>query len=104
MSSDVESSFNELKTVTRVRAELERAQEKHPRWPSDLGRQLLVVSEEMGEAVQAGVSLMEYEDTGVDLDDSADRTVWHELNDKINNEMIQVAAMALRFLMNRTVR
>jgi hypothetical protein len=76
-------------------AELDKAETKHPGWPNDLLHQVMIVSEEMGEVQQATLNYVEY----------AIGTTWGGdlggLNDKIDAEMVQVLAMALRFLYHR---
>jgi hypothetical protein len=78
--------------------ELGRAQRKHPFWPEALWRQALVVREEMGEVDRAVLSFYENEDR---TSDGAPGMSPTEANGHIDMEMVQVAAMALRFLFNR---
>lgn len=88
--------------TTKVLPEMERAEQKHPRWPRDLAHQMLIVNEEAGEVSQACLNLIEY--LGKDFALSIQRDPKRlELELEIDKEMTQVAAMALRFLVHREV-
>ena len=76
-----------LDILNKINDEIKRAEALHPEWPSDLCEQVLVVSEEMGEAQKAVLQFVQ----GEVLTD-----------ENIDEEMIQVAAMAVRFLMHRS--
>lgn len=65
-----------------IAEELKRAREKHPNYPEDLFRRLAILSEEVGEVTMA---VNDYDD-GLD-------TLPH-----IREELIQTAAMCVRFL------
>jgi NTP pyrophosphatase (non-canonical NTP hydrolase) len=67
-----------------VERELSRSKKQHPDWPKNLFEAYAIVAEECGEVAQA---ILDWKDRAGD-------------EDKIVNEMIQVAAMALRFLEN----
>ena len=85
-----------MSIFTSAKREMARAEAKHPVWPWDLLHQVMIVSEEMGEVQQAALNLVEYNATGSTLPE----TVTH-LEDLIDAEMTQVAAMTLRFLYHR---
>lgn len=89
--------------VENIRFEIERAVEKHPRWPSDLLRQIMIVTEEMGEAQQAALNYIE--ETENEGQRKAHEGIWKEnlnrLSLYIDDEMEQVAAMAIRFLYHK---
>ena len=74
---------------------------KHPKWPQDLCRQALVVGEEAGELQQAVLNSVEYSEAGWDIDFAPDRLHYDKLQSRIDEEAVQVAAMALRFLLAR---
>lgn len=85
----------------RVLREIDRAEKLHPDWPVDLLRQCVVVSEEAGESLQAGLNLVErIEYNGKHPHARLDVTA---LQTALDEEMIQTAAMAIRFLYNRSV-
>lgn len=73
-----------LKPLEPIKKELDRAEKKHPNWPTDMFRQLAIMQEEAGEVTQA-VLHFHYESG----------TVEH-----IREELIQTAAMCLRMLKN----
>ena len=65
-----------------IRAELERAQSKHPDWPTDIIHAAAIVGEESGELTRAALQWT-YEDGDID---------------ETQKEAIQVAVTAIRFL------
>jgi hypothetical protein len=93
-----ERSYLKL-VATLVIPELMRAEEKFPGWPTDLLHQVMIVSEEMGEAQQAALHIIEA--PGVIFNDTDRDEQMTDLHKKLDAEMVQVAAMALRFLANR---
>lgn len=72
------------RVIDRVLAEVDRAERKHPCWPSDVIHAAAIVAEESGEMMRAAVRAT-YEDGGLA---------------EAEAECIQVAATALRFLMH----
>ena len=84
-----------------VLPEILRAVKKHPKWPTDLCRQALIVGEESGELQQAVLNAVEYSEAGWDIDFAPDRLHYNKLQNRIDEEAVQVAAMALRFLLGR---
>lgn len=72
--------------VTKVFAELRRAEEKFPGFPSDPLHALAIVQEEMGETTKAVLQHI-YEPSKSNGDD-------------VEKEAIQMAAMALRFVLH----
>lgn len=90
--------------LEEVAREVDRAECLHPEWPTDLLRQVMVVSEEMGEVQKAALTLVERLEDGQcgEMD-----SFWKErivrLNLDIDEEAVQVAAMVLRFLYNRRI-
>ncbi len=66
-----------------IQAELKRAEEQHPTWPTDAFEQLAIIGEEFGELQQA---VLQYKHEGGSFE-------------SIQHEGIQVAAMVQRFLM-----
>jgi len=75
---------NVSEAVKLALAELKKAEEKHPNWPSDPIHAAAIVAEEAGELVQA----------------SLDTTYSGGSQDRMRAEASQVAAMGLRFLAN----
>lgn len=73
-----------VESVKQVLNELYRAEHLHPVWPSDPVRQVAILVEEVGEAVQAANDVLH---KGCD----------HE---KLRRELIQTGAMAIRCLIN----
>lgn len=73
------------KVISLVMQELLRAEEIHPKWPTDLVRAAANVSEEAGELVQAVNNHDEKPEVG---------------KAAIVTEAVQTAATALRFLKN----
>lgn len=68
-----------------IEEELQKAEEKHPNWPSNIFEQMAIVNEEAGEAVRACLHL-KHENGGE-----------HDIHD----ELIQTAAMCIRMLINK---
>jgi hypothetical protein len=87
-----------------VELEIDRAESKHPSWPSDLLRQVMVVTEEMGEVQKAALNLTEEAERplGQEMPESREERLKRMAMD-MDEEMVQVAAMALRFLYNRRI-
>jgi hypothetical protein len=71
--------------MAKVTAEIKRANEKHGDFPKDLMLRVCIVAEEMGEVQKAVVN---YKLAGASIED-------------VDKEMIQLAAMALKFLVSR---
>lgn len=91
--------------------ELAAAEEKHPIWPANRLRQVVVVSEEAGETLRTALTIIEQEETyiqkatvGGPPKDLYEITLDHnnlaKLEEDLEKEMAQVGAMALRWLMN----
>lgn len=74
----IENIINEIIT------ELNRAETKHPMWPTDLIHAVAIVAEESGEAVQAALQ-HQYEDGSLK---------------NIKTELIHTATTAIRMLKN----
>ena len=72
--------------IRQIRAEVVRAQDLHPEWPTDPMHALAIVSEEYGEFAKAVLQTV-YEYPKSTPDD-------------IEEEAIQMAAMAVRFLLS----
>ena len=72
--------------VKDILAELQRAEEKHPNWPTDPLHAVAVLGEEFGELTQAVLNVVY---------DPAKGSV-----NFVREEAIQTAAMAIRFLIN----
>jgi NTP pyrophosphatase (non-canonical NTP hydrolase) len=79
-----QTTMEKNKTLEAVKAELDRALEKFPLWPTDPLHALAVVVEEVGE-LQKEVLQSVYE---------PHKSTW----ESVRKEAVQVAAMALRFL------
>jgi len=75
------------RVVEDVFAELRRAETTHPSWPTDPFVGVAVITEELGETAQAII----------------DARYKGASRDRIYDEAVQVAAMALRFLLNMPV-
>lgn len=73
------------KIVDELKAELSKAEEKHPIWPTDAVHASAILNEEAGELTQSALDF-HYGDTA-DVE-------------RMREEAIQVGAMALRFLKN----
>lgn len=69
--------------VTAILAEVERAVNKHPYWPSDIIHAAAIVGEESGELTKAAI---QWKHEGADIIEA-------------QKEAIQVACTAIRFLM-----
>ena len=69
--------------IMEILMEVERAHQKHPKWPDCPIKQIAIVSEESGELTRAGNQLDEGKGTF----------------DEIRLEAIQTAAVTIRFLM-----
>lgn len=76
--------MNRTTAIRAVCDELNRAYSKHPEWPRNVFMGLAIISQELGEAYQAALRAAF---VGGD----------HEA---VSKEVVQVAAMALRFLCN----
>jgi hypothetical protein len=103
--------------IELVCREIERAEKKHPNWPTDRLRQVVVMCEEAGEALRAALLIIETEEelVGVgaynELDghntaqDAYEVTLQYNrmarLEEDLEDEVVHTAAMALRWLMNR---
>jgi hypothetical protein len=74
--------------------ELQHAERKHPGWHTDAVRQVAVLMEEAGEAMQATLNMVEWEEFRPDLPRDPD------LEAKVLKEVAQTGAMALRYLIN----
>lgn len=72
------------KVIADVCSEVLRAEQKHPCWPDNDFEALAILTEEVGEAAQAMIEEKHY---GAPHDD-------------VRKEMIQCAAMAIRWLIN----
>ena len=72
--------------IASILAELERAEAKFPKWPTDWIHAAAIVAEEAGELTRASLKLT-YEDRTLSFHD-------------LETEAIQTAAMAIRFLKN----
>jgi hypothetical protein len=87
--------------------ELHRAEAKHPGWPVDRLRQVAIIVEEAGEALQAALNIIETEETLVRQVPQTDKAIqvnyeWMvKLEEDLEAEVASTAAMALRWLMNR---
>lgn len=70
--------------ISAILAELHRAEQLHPDWPTDLIHQIAIMSEEAGEVIKAGNDVTFSEG---DIDD-------------VRAELIQTAAMCIRVYKN----
>jgi hypothetical protein len=104
------------KAIELVTTELRRAEAKHPGWPADRLRQVVIIAEEAGEALRAALTIIETEEKMVGVDASGkDNGTWRgdpyeitlsynkmaRLEEELEAEVVQTAAMALRWLLNR---
>lgn len=95
--------------ISLVLTELARASEKHPVWPADRLRQVVVITEEAGEALKEALTIIETEEhlvrTCLPPKDPYDITLTYnkmaKLEENLEKEVVQTAAMAIRWLMNR---
>lgn len=79
------------RAIERIMKELQRAEDKHPGWHQDPLRQVAIISEESGEAMQATLNQLEYsEAAGIPM----------VITEDILKEVAQTGAMALRYLLN----
>lgn len=78
------------KVIEEVFKELREAEEKHPYWPKDIIHQAAIVAEEAGEMLKECNNLGFFEYKGKEKDQKQ----------RVKEEAIQTAAMALRFLFN----
>ena len=73
-----------MNAIRAIKKELKRAKKLHPGWPKDIVHQMAIITEESGEAMQATLN-----------------HVYHGgSHDLIKHEIIQTAAMCLRWLEN----
>ena len=87
--------------------ELRHAETKHPEWPADRLRQVVIVAEEAGEALRAALSIIENEEAlvknpPVGYDITLSHNKMARLEEELEKEIAQTGAMALRWLQNRT--
>ena len=68
-----------------VRRELNRAEKLHPVWPNDPIHVVAIVTEECGEAMREAIDV---------------RYFRHGDRDRLEKELVQTAAMAIRALVN----
>lgn len=92
--------------IDLVVKELRRAELKHPGYPDDRLRQVAIMVEEAGEALQAALNIIEAEESltrrrleGYDVTLAYNGMVRMEEN--LEAEVVSTAAMALRWLLNR---
>ena len=78
-------AFTETDAVELILAELKRAREQHPIWPTDPIHAAAIINEEAGELIQAALDYT--------YDQDRARSTMLE-------EAVQVGAMAIRFLAN----
>jgi len=88
-----------------ILTELRKAEEKHPGWPTDPCRRMMIIAEESGEAVQAVLSLVELEEQQHrDIErfgrSQLDYLALRIQEGKTVHEVAQTGAMALRWLIN----
>ena len=79
--------MNEIEAISAITIELRRAIEKFPSWPDDVVHASAIVAEEAGELSRAALQVT-YEGGTFEA---------------VEEEAIQVGAMALRLLINNTV-
>lgn len=89
---DVDEALYRAPVVTKIVQELLRAKQKFPRWPRDAIHASAIIAEEVGELQQATLKFA-YE-TRDGKDNAAGLRV------QMQDEAVQVAAMAIRFLLN----
>ena len=78
-------AFTETDAVELILAELKRAKEQHPIWPTDPIHAAAIINEEAGELIQAA------NDYTYDRENARSTMI---------EESVQVGAMAIRFLTN----
>lgn len=113
--------MTQSKALELIMAELTSAEKKHPKWPADRLRQVVVVAEEAGEALKTALTIIETEEKIVhrqtaralgviqnareSADDLYSITLDYnnlaKLEEDLQAEVVQTAAMALRWLINR---
>ncbi len=86
--------------------ELQRAEAKHPVWPDNRLRQVAIMVEEAGEALQAALTIIETEESLTQRpQEGYDVTLAYNgmamLEENLEAEVVSTAAMALRWLLNR---
>ena len=99
--------MTQQQAIDRVLKELARAEAKHPRWPADRLRQVVIMVEEAGEALQAALNIIEAEEslmeppkmTGYEVTLAYNKMA--RLEENLEDEVVSTAAMALRWLLNR---
>jgi predicted nucleic acid-binding protein len=82
-----ETAYSERHALDEILAELKRARDKFPLWPTDAQDAVAIIHEEVGE-LQKDILQMKYEP-------SKGKTIEH-----VRAEAMQTAAMALRFYFN----
>jgi NTP pyrophosphatase (non-canonical NTP hydrolase) len=90
-SSTVADRSPDLRALDRIMQELQHAEHKHPGWSRDPLRQVAVLMEEAGEALQATLNMIERREGDV---------LNAPVDDAILKEVAQTGAMALRYLIN----
>lgn len=85
----------DLRAMARIMHELQEAERKHPGWHYDPVRQIAVLMEEAGEALQATLNMVEATERSDDGLSTPD-----VLREKVLIEVAQTGAMALRYLIN----
>lgn len=78
----MDTAYNKKFIVEQILNELEKAEKKHPQWPTDVIHAAAIIAEESGELVRAALQ-WNYEDGN---------------QDELKKEAIQTAAMCIRFL------
>ncbi len=87
LNSELDRALEDIKRLVkyeRIQRELDRAEFKHPDFPSDMFRQLAIMQEEAGEVTKA---VLHYHYEGGSFE-------------HIEEELIQTAAMCMRMLEN----
>jgi NTP pyrophosphatase (non-canonical NTP hydrolase) len=84
---ELNSELDRLRKYSEIDAELKRAKEKHPNYPTDDFKRLAIIQEELGETFQAA---LQYHDEDGHYD-------------KVRKELIQTAAMCMRMLENMEI-
>ena len=78
------SDFKTMDAIKLITIELEKAEAKHPNWPSDIVHQSAIMAEESGETTQAALDVF-YDGKSIEA---------------VRLEAAQTGAMALRILKN----